>query len=622
MGEGWIGKLKDRTDAALGWLDSLPLWWVIFPLLLVVLGPNIVLGEKSVFIIHDQLDEEILCFVLTARHPGENVIPEMLGGIGSGGLQPSAVLFLVLYCLLPPFYAFLCSYGLLLLCGFLGMYLTVKELTESSILAVTAGGIFCMLSLYPVYGLSLMGIPLVVYAYLCLRRRKKRVCALLLTLFFGLTSHLVFVGYAVLAFWAAALAYEFFREKRGKALFFWEGGGFLLLLGTYLLTNMELLGETLLGAGVSHREEMINGAVPFWEAVKGLFLDSGLHATSHHRALILPILALLVVEGLLYRRLNEKARKCFRQAAAGFGILAGIALFYGVCKSGPVTAWKNSMHGFLRSFQMDRFYWLYPTGWYLELALTFGVWWNQSRQRGADAETGEKQDREKGRPGKRGLSLLKEGLSVPTLVLVVAVLPTVSTVIKNSCFYMNVNQYNNGSQVTGYITWESWYSEELMGKLEEVIGRDMDTYRVAHLGVNPTPALMHGFYTVDGYSGNYPLDYKHTFRKVIADELARAEETAVYFDKWGSRCYLFNSITGNYWMLSKDSEVQYAGLAFDMEALADLGCEYLFSGGEILDAERMGLEFMGYYETEESYWGIWLYRLKGSEEPARADSFG
>ncbi|MCM1553272.1 MAG: DUF6044 family protein, partial [Butyrivibrio sp.] len=57
------------------------------------------------------------------------------------------------------------------------------------------------------------------------------------------------------------------------------------------------------------------------------------------------------------------------------------------------------------------------------------------------------------------------------------------------------------------------------------------------------------------------------------------------------------------------SGVVYEGLEFDMEALRGLGCEYLFSGGEIADAEQMGLELMGYFETEDSYWGIRLYRL-------------
>lgn len=148
-----------------------------------------------------------------------------------------------------------------------------------------------------------------------------------------------------------------------------------------------------------------------------------------------------------------------------------------------------------------------------------------------------------------------------------------------------------------------------MQELEDAIGRDMTTYRVAHLGISPSPALMHGFYTVDGYSNNYPLEYKHRFRQVIAKELEKNELTRLYFDEWGSRCYLFNGATGNAWMLGKNRQIVYEELEFDMEALQELGCEYLFSCGEIKNAEELGLSCMGYYETPVSYWGIWLYQL-------------
>ena len=82
---------------------------------------------------------------------------------------------------------------------------------------------------------------------------------------------------------------------------------------------------------------------------------------------------------------------------------------------------------------------------------------------------------------------------------------------------------------------------------------------------------MHGFYTVDGYSNNYPLEYKHRFREVIAPEIEKNEEVRVYFDTWGNRCYLFNSITGNYMRLQKGNTLVYEGLEFDMEALRELG---------------------------------------------------
>ena len=196
-----------------------------------------------------------------------------------------------------------------------------------------------------------------------------------------------------------------------------------------------------------------------------------------------------------------------------------------------------------------------------------------------------------------------------TAALILVLFPTLNLIRVNSLFYMNINQINNGSGVTGYISWESFYSEDLMQRLEDAIGKEMSSYRVAHLGISPAPALMHGFYTVDGYSNNYPLAYKHRFRQVIAGELARNEEARVYFDCWGSRCYLFNSVTGTYWMLRKDSGVQYEDLAFDLDALKALGCQYLFSGAQIADAEEMGLTFSGYFDTEDSYWGIWLYEL-------------
>ena len=115
-GEKWI----NRFCRLLCWIDSRKLWWVGIVLLAAVMVPHVRLGEGSVFVVHDQLDESLMNYVLTARHPGEAVIPEMLGGISASGLQPAAVLFLPLYRFLPAFCAFMASYAIMFLCGFLG----------------------------------------------------------------------------------------------------------------------------------------------------------------------------------------------------------------------------------------------------------------------------------------------------------------------------------------------------------------------------------------------------------------------------------------------------------------------------------------------------------------------
>lgn len=592
---------KKKTDELIAYIDGAPLWWLGLLLMAAVFAPYAVLGEGSVFPIHDQLDESILNYVLTAKHLGDGstVLPELLGGINASGMQPSAFLFVPLYAVLPPLYAFLAQYAVIFGTAFWGMYFLVKKLTGSSILAVVCGGCFAMLPFYVVYGLSQAGIPLILYAFICLYEKKHTKTAFLLVCFFGLASHLVYTGYAVLGFWALALLTMLIRKR--KNIYVWAG--FWLLTLIYLAENHMLVGEILFGSGnfVSHREEMVNAAMPFGSAVWEIFTGSTYHAPSHHRFLILPILVFLLCGAAAYGRMEKRARTVWRAALAGFCVLVLIAVFYGVCKTQLIVDFKNRCSGFLHYFQVDRFYWLYPAGWYLELALCVSPLW------GDRTPFSRKGEGAKASPVRRVCGSRVFQLAV----LALALLPTLQELKVNSYFYMNVNQINNGSGITGYISWESYYAEELMQELEEAIGRDMDTYRVAHLGMSPAPALMHGFYTADGYSNNYPLEYKHRFRRVIAKELEKAPETAVYFDTWGSRCYLFNAATGNAWMLGKNTEIVYENLELDMEALRDLDCGYLFSCGEILNAEELGMELLGYFETETGYWGVWLYQIYG-----------
>lgn len=581
--DGYLLRALKAGNALIMRIDRIPLWWIGLLFLGVTFLPYVILGEGSVFEIHDQLDETLMTYVLNARHfgDGENYFPELLGGINASGMQPSAILFIPLYRIFSAFTAFVLQYFIVCAVGFFGMYACVKELTGSSILAVIAAGCFALLPAQPVYGLSVWGVPLLFYVFLCLWQRKYPIRCFAALLLFGLTTHLVLIGYVVLSFWALAILWQLVKKKRNG----WVIAGFFSLMGIYIGVNHNLFLELLLGQSnyVSHREELVNTGFPFWKTVVDVFLNSSQHAVSLHKYLILPIIILLILGGVRYRKLEEVGRRSYLAAMGIFIVLLGIAVLFGICRSQWIADWKNGQTGFFRYFQLERYYWLYPALWYLDFVLAFHVWWSKTERRQPQ--------------------LMK------LVVLMAALLPTLNQIKLNSYFYMNINQYNNGSGITGYISWESYYAEELMEEVELAIGRKMSDYRVAHLGISPAPSLMHGFYTVDGYSNNYPLEYKQQFRKVIEKELEKSEATRLYFDQWGSRCYLFNVSSGTYWNMGKEEEVKYEHLDFNMDALKELGCEYLLSGGELLCAEELGLAFMGYYETENSYWGIWLYQL-------------
>ena len=177
----------NRVEKELLRIDQLPLWWLGLIIAAIFFLPYFILGKGCIFEINDQLDESIMNYILPARHflDGSNVYPEMLGGVNASGMQPSAILFLPLYILYSPRIAFLLQYIICFLIAFAGMYLLVKESTQSSILAVIAGSCFCVLPLYPIYGLTEFGIPLVIYAFLCFWKRKRFIFAVLSTFCLG-----------------------------------------------------------------------------------------------------------------------------------------------------------------------------------------------------------------------------------------------------------------------------------------------------------------------------------------------------------------------------------------------------------------------------------------------------
>lgn len=310
-------KVIAKMNQFICWLDRVSLWWLFFPLFAVVFAPFLVLGEGSVFEWYDQLDEVMMNYVLTARHLGEGlkVLPEMLGGINASGLQPAAVLFIPLYRVLPEFWAFVLQYAIIFAVAFFGMYFCARELTGSSILALVAAGCFCMLPEYPVYGLSAAGIPLVLYAFIRIWKGKEPWPSFLFLVLFGLTSHLVLSGYVVLGFWALGIVVSFLRKRKSG----WLIAAFIALLAVYVAVNHSLFVELLLGQSsyVSHREEMVSSALPFWSTVWEIFFSSAQHVPSLHRYLILPITVALILGGIFLKRMEKETRLTYFMALGG-----------------------------------------------------------------------------------------------------------------------------------------------------------------------------------------------------------------------------------------------------------------------------------------------------------------
>lgn len=329
---------------------------------------------------------------------------------------------------------------------------------------------------------------------------------------------------------------------------------------------------------------------------------------------------------------DEEGRKNARQCQTMYVwliliILINIltALFYGFCQSQIVVDFRNSVSGFFHYFSPQRVYWIYPTTWYVAAGLAAGVIrrdhdFLSGRMRSEETEEmvapSLRQISDTGHNRRKisGTGRKIAGDIFAWLLICAVLTPTAWHIRQNSIWILNKSQYKNNRSV-GLMSWADYFAEDLMQEIETAIfektGQTQEEYRVASLGMCPAVALEAGFYCIDGYSNNYSLAYKHEFREIIEAELEKCPSMKGYFDDWGSRCYLFTEESQNYYYLAKDADFRYEKLRLDTGKMKELGCKYLFSAAEIKEgnAELLGLELFGVFDTPESYYRIWVYEI-------------
>lgn len=556
---------------------------------LLSLVPSLLLGQDAIFTYHDQLDGEVIAYVLQAKHLFQGqVLPEFMDGASKTALTmpaPACVLF---------FLTGDACFGLTAmlvvgkLFGYLGMFLLVKRQTADSAAAALTGVLFAFVPFLPVYGLSQFGIPLLLWCALCLDAGEHKELCYFYTAFYAANSSLVLVGFGILGMGALWLLVRLFAKDRRLPRLF---AAWLLLLIVYVAENARLLSE-LIGKGgtvLSHKAEYVLSAKPIAELAAVYLLKGGQHSEDMH---LLPVLlALLVLLAAYFRRTSQtrtmaKGMLCCL-AWNGLFVLAAVLWdsVYGVGVRARMEA--------LGAFQLNRLLWIAPTFWYL----FFGMGVALARQLFG---SGEKPFRVLG--------------ALFLTVLAGGSLYTGGQLLLESDVKANVQKLRNPDY--GILSFREYYAvgvlEQVEAYLRETTGSGQEAYRVVSLGIDPAAALYHGFYCLDGYSNNYPLAYKHAFRKVIAPELERSDYLQAYFDDWGNRCYLFSSECPGYYTIEKNG-FYFQDYRIDTAALSQLGGDYLFSAAYIANADKQGLTLLREepFETADSYYRIFVYAVDG-----------
>ena len=164
-----------------------------------------------------------------------------------------------------------------------------------------------------------------------------------------------------------------------------------------------------------------------------------------------------------------------------------------------------------------------------------------------------------------------------------------------------------------HLPFKKYYDSEQFQKIKIYINRPIYSYKVIALGIEPAVVQYNGFYTIDGYMVNYPLPYKHEFRKIIESFIDENKFYKDLYDGWGSKLYLFDQgVTYDYMnelVVRATHTNSYKNLSFNTEEITALGAEYIFSAQKIKNPEEYKLVFLKTFGNNNSLWNVNLYRI-------------
>lgn len=582
-------------------------FWAGIAAMLLTAVPGLILRENSIFTYHDQLDGELIAYMLQARHLfSGDTLPEFMGGMSKTALTLPAPACVLL---------FLGGNGLLALmvmqlmgriAGFVGMYLLSRERAGYAWIGALVGVLYGLLPFLPVYGLSQYGLPLLFWCGLQLRKGRHLVLSYCYVAVFALTSSLVLVGFGLLGMGGVLFVWDMLHKRRPwHFLAAWQ-----LLFGIYVGENFPLIAQ-LLGmgeSGISHKSEYVLEARPFWGNLLESLWKGGQHSEGYHGVLVSVILVscmVLVAVAVCIEKAKKAERglkdgrqevtsKALSTIMACLGWNVFLALVSALWSSGGGIGLRGSM-GALGAFQLDRLLWVMPCLWYLAAACGLGAVW----------------DIWKYYHGVCRLTATFALVGISAAVGITGVRILLAGDIKS-----NIQKLRNPDY--GLLDYGDYYALGVMEQVREFLtgytGMGQDAYRVVSLGIDPAAALYHGFYCLDGYSNHYSLDYKHKFRRIISPELERSEYLKNYFDQWGNRCYLFSSECPGYYTIEKNG-FSFQDYRLDGAAVREMGGRYLLSAAYIQNATSQGLKLLNEtpFETQDSYYRIFVYEILDQE---------
>lgn len=539
--------------------------------------PALWLGSQSYFNAFDTLDSFVVWYRIVVQNgyaysPAYTLIEPFMSGVPKFTLVSVYNLYYWLNLLLPTFQAYNLLMILTSAIALWGMFLLSRNwLGLDPLPAALISLSFAFTPFLPTWVFSIAGQPMLLFALLNLRKSKSEFWNWLIICLFPFTSNFQSAGVFILFFLALLISFDFWKKRPVRLLVI----AFAVLLLLYLITKIDLVSNLLGGKGfVSHRSEMLRfplSPIVCLKVFARYFVLGNIDvALSLHTFILLPfVLAVFIYSVIKYKTLP--ANLTFTLT-----VIILICIYIGALHWEPVVNIRNKSI-LLQMYSLERFHIFLPLLWHIAAAQAILL------------------------IVPRFTTHLVSGILAVQLVVCFAYQPTYYAVFFKKLVKIEPYHY--------IFKYDDYYATAMFELIGKQINKPLSTFRVASIGIPPAVAQYNGFWTIDGYSSNYPLSYKHAFRKIIASELEKNRTNKGFFDYWGSQCLIVYDQQLGYFEthMTKDLVPEQRDIVLSHAALKQLHCDYILSTENIENPEKSGLRQLGLFDSAK--WRIHLYAV-------------
>ena len=546
-----------------------------------------ILLDDSCFRIHDYLEQDFVYVYLNSKylfHPFQLNIPELFNGTYHASIQGHSLLHPIMYKFLSGVHFLIANMIFIYILGYIGLYLllhklyNVKNNLYGNIIITGSAFLFSTTPLL-LHGATVMSEPLIMYILLTLNKNlsnKELTLYSILSFFLGLSTSMIYGNFIFLLFYTGLIVY-YLLKKKYNIVKNYTISLFCLLSGfvfTFFYTFLSL-------SQTSHREAWILTKYNFTEKFLSFLQNGYKEVPSNH----LISFILLIISLCLYLKFKKLSKEQKYSLIILFFILT-ITLFATSCTcSTTIVNLRMQIGGLLKSINFTRILYLVNPCWYIIFASSL-LYLNKITM----------------------CIKFKRKKTIKLLVIFAILLGQFFTIYSHNVFYKHTLS-NMFSQKTKHLTYKKFFMQDMMNDIKNYINKPLSEYRVVSLGINPGVALFNGFYCIDGYSTNYPLNYKKSFEKVIHNELNKNQKYYNYFNNWGNRVYLYSHETSSFrpFIETSDNTTEINHLDINYSELKKLKTDYILSRFKINNAENfIKLEKIFIKNNQIVY----LYKLK------------